>query len=228
MAVSKEKKQEILQDLISKFTQSKTVVFSGYRGLSVSGMSDLRTKLRETGSECKVAKKTLIQLAAKEINIDSIGDEIMQGPVAVTFSYEDEISGLKALFNFSKTNENLVLLGGIVDGKLVGTEEINQLAKLPGKEELYAKLLGSLNAPISGFVGISSNLISGFVRVLNGYKDTLPAEAVPTEAEAEAAPAVAEEAKIESEVKEDVKADSEMPAEESNATEEVKADESAA
>ncbi len=181
MAITKEKKKEILQDLVEKFSKSKTVVFSDYRGLDVSSISDLRGKLRETGSECKVAKKTLIKLAAKEQNLDDLGADIMEGPVAVTFSYEDELSGLKALFKFSKENENLKLLGGIIDGKVVGADEIIQLAKLPSKEELYAKMLGSLNAPISGFVGIMGNLLGGFVRVVNAYKDSLPAEAIETE-----------------------------------------------
>jgi len=176
MAITKEKKAEILQELIDKFGKSKTVVFSDYRGLDVSSISDLRGKLRESGSECKVAKKTLIKLAAKDQNLGELDASVMEGPVAVTFSYEDELSGLKVLFNFSKDNENLKLLGGIVDGKVVGAEEIIQLAKLPSKEELYAKLLGSLNAPISGVVGIMGNLIGGFVRVVSAYKDTLPEE----------------------------------------------------
>jgi large subunit ribosomal protein L10 len=189
MAITKEKKAEILQDLVDKFGRSKTVVFSDYRGLDVSSISDLRNKLREKGAEAKVAKKTLIKLAAKESNIGELGDDVMEGPVAVTFSYEDELSGLKVLFNFSKENENLKLLGGIIDGKIVSAEEIITLAKLPSKEELYAKFLGSLNSPVSGFVGVMGNLLGGFVRVVNAYKDTLPAEDAADEPIPEPTPA---------------------------------------
>ncbi len=76
------------------------------------------------------------------------------------------------------------LLGGVIDGKVVCPEVIQEYAKLPGREELLAKLIGSMNAPVSGTVGLLSNLIAGFVRVLDGYKDTLPAgDAAPVEAE---------------------------------------------
>lgn len=208
MAVTKQKKEEVLQELIDKFAKSKSVVFAGYRGLDVSSISDLRGKLREADAEMKVAKKTLIDLAAKDQKLE-IDPSFMEGPVAATFSYEDAMSGIKVLFNFAKENENLVLLGGVVDGKVVGPEVIQEYAKLPGREELLAKLIGSMNAPVSGTVGIFSNLIAGFVRVLNGYAEQKPAEeAAPTEAKAQSvatdepkeeakaseAPAAAEEA----------------------------------
>ena len=186
MAITKEQKTQILQDLVDKFGRSKAVVFSDYRGLDVSSISDLRNRLREKGAETKVAKKTLIRLAVKESNIGELGDEVMEGPVSVTFSYEDEMAGLKALFKFSKENENLKLLGGIINGKVVSAEEIIRLAKLPSHEELIAKFIGSINAPVSGFVGILSNLTSGLVRVLSAYKDSLPVEEAPAEPEAPA------------------------------------------
>jgi len=177
MAITREKKQEILKELIDKFSKSKSVIFSEYKGLNVSGISELRKRLRKQGAECKISKKTLIRLAAKKTNFGDLGDDMMTGPVAVTFCYEDELAGLQILFKFSKENENLKLLGGIIDGKILGTEEVLKLAKLPGRNELLAKLLGSMNAPISGFVGILGNLLGGFVRVLNAYKDKLPPDA---------------------------------------------------
>ncbi len=200
MAITKEQKDEILKGLIDKFSKSKSVIFADYRGLDVVSISDLRGRLREGGAECKVAKKTLISLAAKESNIEGLNEDVMQGPVAATFSYEDELAGLKILFKFSKENENLEILGGIIDGKIIGKDEAIQLAKLPSKEELYAKLLGSMNAPISGFVGTLSNVLGGFVRVVNAYKDSLPAEEVkaepaPEEKPADKTPDTAEEPK---------------------------------
>ncbi len=181
MAVTKQKKQEILQGLIDKFGKSKTVIFADYRGLDVSGMSQLRRSLRAEGSECKVAKKTLIELAAKEMKIEGVTQEVIPGPVAATFCYEDELSGIKILFNFAKENENLKLLGGVMDGKVVSADEINQLAQLPSKEELYAKFMGSINAPTSNFVGLLSNILGSFVRVVNAYKDTMPAEDIKSD-----------------------------------------------
>jgi len=177
MAVTKAQKAEILKDLVDKFSRSKTVVFAEYKGLTVSNISELRKRLREKGSECKVAKKTLMRLAAKETNFGDLGDDMMEGPVAATFCYEDELSGLQVLFKFSKEHENLRLLGGIVDGKTMNAADIIQLAKLPGRNQLLTMLLGSMNAPISGFVGILGGLLGSFVRVVNAYKDKLPPDA---------------------------------------------------
>jgi len=217
MAITKDQKTQILQDLVDKLGRSKAVIFSDYRGLDVSSISDLRNMLREKGAETKVAKKTLIRLAAKESNIGELGDEVMEGPVSVTFSYEDEMAGLKALFKFSKENENLKLLGGIINGKVVSAEEIIQLAKLPSHEELIAKFIGSINAPVSGFVGTLSNLVGGLVRALNAYKDSLPAE--PSSAPATETPeAPKEEPKAEAPVESETPPvpETEAPAEETS------------
>lgn len=216
MAITKQKKEDILKGLIEKFSKSKSVVFADYRGLDVAGISDLRNKLREGDAEMKVAKKTLIELAAKDQKIENIENAAMEGPVAATFSYEDPLSGIKALFKFSKDNENLKLLGGIIDGKVVSPEIIEQYAKLPSREELLAKFIGSINSPVSGFVGILGNVLGGFVRTLSAYKDTLPAEEVaPAKEESKAEEAPKEEASAEP------VAEAEVPAEAPEVKEEV-------
>ena len=208
MAITKEQKKEILQELVDKFGRSKSIVFSDYRGLDVASVSDLRNRLRAEGAETKVAKKTLIKLAAKESDIGELGSDIMEGPVSATFSYEDEMAGLKILFKFSKENKNLKLLGGVINGEVVGADEIIQLAKLPGREELLAKFIGSINAPVSGFVGVLSNLVGGFVRVLNAYKDSLPAvDSEPVETAEVEKEAPKEEPKAEEAVAEEKPAD---------------------
>lgn len=217
MAITKEQKQDVLRDLVDKFARSKSVIFSDYRGLDVASISSLRNQLREKNAETKVAKKTLMRLAAKENQIEDISKDLMEGPVSATFSYEDQLAGLKILFKFSKENENLKLLGGIIDGKVVSKEEVMQLAKLPGREELLAKLIGSMNAPVSGFVGILGNLLGGFVRVLNAYKETLPAEAAPSE------PVKAVEEATPAEVVEAPKEEAEAPAEATDPVAEIPA-----
>lgn len=204
MAITREKKGEILQDLVEKFGRSKSIVFADYRGLDVASISELRSELRKEGAEMKVAKKTLIGLAAKD-SVGELDKSIMEGPVVATFSYEDPLSGIRILFKFSKKNDNIKLLGGIIDGKMVGLNIIQQYAKLPSREELLAKFIGSINAPLSGFVGIGSSIIGGIVRALSAYKDTLPAT---TDKPAETAPAPAVEEKVE-EKAEDTPQDSE-------------------
>lgn len=192
MPVSKQQKDNILQKLVDKFGKSKSVVFADYRGLDVASLSDLRGRLRKADAELQVAKKTLMRIAGEKNNL-KFDKSIMEGPVAVTFSYEDAMSGIKVLFNFAKENDKLKLLGGVVDGKVVGPDVILEYAKLPGREELLAKLLGSMNAPVSGTVGLLNNLIAGFVRVLNAYKDKMPAEAVAEVKKEVKAPEVAQE-----------------------------------
>jgi large subunit ribosomal protein L10 len=209
MAITREKKGEILQDLVDKFGRSKSIVFADYRGLDVASISELRSDLRKEGAEMKVAKKTLIGLAAKD-SVGELDPATMEGPIVATFSYEDPLSGIRILFKFSKKNDNLKLLGGIMDGKMVGPEVIQQYAKLPSKEELLAKFIGSINSPLSGFVGIGSSLVGGIVRALSAYKDSMPAEATP------AKPEPAKE-----EPKEEVKAEAEAPAEEESPAEEA-------
>ena len=152
MPATKESKAIILQKLVDKFSRGKTVVFSGYRGLGVKGMSDLRKRLRATESEMQIAKKTLLRLAAKQNKLAELPDAVLEGPVATTFCYTDEFSGLQALYKFSKENEALTLLGGIMDGQVVDAETIIKYAKLPGKQELLTKLLWTMNGPIGAFV----------------------------------------------------------------------------
>src|SRR5690606_35501262 len=146
------------------------------------------TKLREKSAEMKIAKETLIDLAAQKSELGSIDLSFMEGPVSATCSYEDVMAGIKILFEYSKEHEELKLLAGVMEGKIVGPQVISEYAKLPSIEELLAKLLGSMNAPVSGCAGVMNNLVSGLVRVLNAYKETLPAsgEVVAEEKPAEA------------------------------------------
>lgn len=190
MSITKEEKKELLQELVEKFSRSKTVIFAGYRGLSVKGLSEVRRRLRGKDAEMKVGKKTLMRLAAKQNGIEGIDEKDMEGPVAATFSYQDHLAGLQILFKFSKENEHLKLLGGIIEGKPVDAATIKKYAQLPSREELLAKMLGSLKSPVSGFVGVLGNVLGGFVRVLAAYKDSLPVAAEPiTEAPVTEAPA---------------------------------------
>jgi len=173
MAVTKEQKSEILKGLVEKFGKSKSVVFAEYRGLDVSNLTNLRKELRGVKAEMKVAKKTLMDIAAKENKIEGLDASGMEGPVAAAFSYDDPLSGIKVIFKFSKTNDKLKILGGIIDGKIVSADVVKKYAKLPSREELLAKFMGSVQSPVSGFVGVLSNLMSGFVRVINSYKDKM-------------------------------------------------------
>lgn len=171
MAVSKAKKAEVLKELNDKFSRAKAVYFSGYRGIEVKKMTDLRKKMFASGVDYMVAKRTLIKLAAKNNNFGDVPDNIMDGPVAAVFSYDDVIKPAKLLFQFSKEAEKLELLGGYVDGKFITRAEAKVLAMLPSREELLAKLVGSMKSPITGFHGVLSGVMRKFVYALSAVRD---------------------------------------------------------
>ncbi|MBN1258274.1 50S ribosomal protein L10 [Candidatus Peregrinibacteria bacterium] len=176
MAVTKAKKSEILSELDEMFGKAKSIVFAANKGLSVKDASHLRGQLRKGKNEMKVAKKTLIRIAAEKHNIKDIDDAVMTGAVAAIFCYEDPLSGIKALFKFSKENEKLELLGGIMDGKVISADIVKRYAAIPSREELLAKMMGSMKSPVSGFVGVLSGTLGGFVRVLQAFNESRPAE----------------------------------------------------
>lgn len=171
MAISRLKKEEILAELVASFGSAKSIVFARNKGLSVKASTELRGKFREENITFKVAKKTLFKKAASENNLPELDLDLLEGAVGVATSQEDEVTPAKLIATFAKTNENLELVAGIVDGKFLGESEITELSKLPSKEELYGKLLGSMQAPLSGFVGIGNNLIGGLARCLDQIKD---------------------------------------------------------
>ena len=171
MAISKSKKNDILQELQQSFKEAKSVMFSKYSGISVSGFSKVRTALREQNVECRVAKKTLIKLAAKELGVEQLPEGSLEGPIAVIFSYEDELSGAKLIDKMSKDYSQLELTGGIMEGAAFGPAEAKAYAAIPSKEELYAKLLGSMRAPISGFHGVLHGTMRQFVGTLQAIAD---------------------------------------------------------
>jgi len=167
MPVTRQKKEEVLAELVQKFKDAKSVVFSENKGLSVFEMQELRGNLREKNAEIKIAKKTLIKLAAKEAGYDNIPDEIMTGAAGAVFSYDDIVAGAKTIYDYAKEHEALALLGGLLDGKVMDLKEANTLATIPSKEELLSKLVYILKSPISGFHGVLNNTLTGFVRVLD-------------------------------------------------------------
>ncbi len=172
MAKSKEQKAEILQTLKEKINDSKSIVFTSFDALGAIEGEELRQSLRAEGGEYYVAKKTLLDKVFSEKKIDNLNIKDFVGKVAIIFSYNDEVSGAKTLATFQKTHENKInFTGGVLEGKFLTSDEVNNLAKLPSKLELYAKITGSLNAPISGFVNCLSGNLRKLVYALNAIKE---------------------------------------------------------
>jgi large subunit ribosomal protein L10 len=173
MPKNKLQKQEILRNLSEKFKRSKSVVFAGFNALTVKDNENLRDQLRKENSEYYVAKKTLMNLAFKD-QISNLNVREMDGKLAAIFSYEDEIAPAKIIANFRKDKEKtdkIFFLGGILENKLLSKEEMEALSQLPSKPELYAKLVGSLNAPVSGFVNVLAGNLRGLVGVLKAISE---------------------------------------------------------
>ena len=115
--------------------------------------AELRKNLREAGVEYKVYKNTLVTLAAKELGLEGIV-EYLEGPVAIAFGYEDVTVAARVLNDFAKDHKKLELKAGIVEGVVYDTDKIKQLATIPSKEVLIAKLLGSIKSPIASFARV--------------------------------------------------------------------------
>jgi large subunit ribosomal protein L10 len=227
MAITRDQKTEILEELKQKFQEAKGVVFAQYSGLSVEDAQALRRGLRESNVDYKVAKKTLIKLAAKEMNYD-IPEGVMDGPIGVAFGFDDEIAAAQKVQEFAKKFDALSIMGGFMEGKAITAEVVIQLASIPSRDVLLAQMMGSMMSPLTGFVGIGNGVTGGFVRVLNAYREqreeggeTPPPAEEPKAEKAEAEePAAAEEAPAEEKTEEPAadepaKEAAEAPAEES-------------
>lgn len=148
MNKNRELKEAKVAEIKGKLEKAQAVILADYQGLTVEEDTQLRKNLRETGIEYKVYKNKLVLLAAKELGLEGIGT-YLEGPVAIAFSYEDVTAPARILNDFAKTHKKLELKAGIVEGQIFDTEKVIQLASIPSKEVLIAKLLGSIKAPLS-------------------------------------------------------------------------------
>jgi large subunit ribosomal protein L10 len=165
MALTKTQKEKIIKDLKDKISKQKAMIFIDFTGLKVKDLFNLRKKLKTADSELKVAKKTLMGIALKEAKL-KIDTKKMAGEIALVFGFKDEISSSKVLYQFSRENPNLKILGGFFENKFKEAEDIITLAQLPSREELLARLVGSIQAPITNFFYILQANIKGLIIVL--------------------------------------------------------------
>lgn len=155
-----------LKDLL---TSSKGVVLVDYCGLTVAEDTELRSKMREAGVKYMVAKNTFIRIAAQEAGIEGL-DAYLEHNTAVAFSAEDPVAPAKILNDFSKDHKALEIKAGVLDGKVIGLDEVKAVAELPSREKLLAKLVGSMQAPISGLVNVLQGTIRNFVYTLEAVR----------------------------------------------------------
>lgn len=166
---TKQQKEQLVADVSKKISESKSLVFADFKGLPVKDLSELKKELRATKSEWLVLKKTLLGIALKQASVDVDGRSL-EGQVSVTFS-PDEVSAAKVLAGFAKKNEKVRIVGGALGQKSLSIEEVQALAKLPNQDEMRAQLVGTLQAPVAGFVRALSGNLSGLVRTLQAVAD---------------------------------------------------------
>ena len=144
-----QKKEEVTK-LANKIKESKLVLLTDYRGINVEDVTKLRADLRKTNAEYSVIKNNIIRRALAEAGIDDLEEQLV-GPTAVITTTEDYLEPIKAIYNFTKDNDYYKIKGGVIDGKVMTSEEIITLAKLPSRETLLSMLAGGLLANISKF-----------------------------------------------------------------------------
>lgn len=169
-------KAATVEEIKAKLTSSSAVILSDYRGLTVKEMQDLRTKLREAGGDVKVYKNTLTELALRELALPDM-DEMLQGPTLFTFAVGDPVAPAKAIVDFARDHKQLEVKGGFIDRQVVGAQSVKALASLPSREQLVAKLLGTMNSPMSQFVRVLNGPAAAFARVLGAIAEQKQAAA---------------------------------------------------
>ena len=165
-----EEKKQIAENLHEKFSRSKVVIATDYKGLNVGAISDLRKKLREFEVEYRVVKNTLLERASKDTDAALIRDKF-KGPTAIALSYKDPVAPAKILVKFAETNKNLIIKAGVLNGKVLDFNSIKALSSLPAREVLLGQLLSAMNGVPASFVRTLCGVPKKFLYVLQAIKN---------------------------------------------------------
>lgn len=167
---TKQFKNEKIEHYKKQFENAKVAVVADYRGLSVEEITELRRGIQAQQGDLTVTKNTLCKVASKGTNFEAI-EQLMQGPTAVAFGFGDEVSPAKVLAKFIKENKKGEIIGAVLEGKVLNAQEAQKLASMPSKEELIAKILGSVNSPASGLVYSINGVMSALVRAIDAVRE---------------------------------------------------------
>jgi large subunit ribosomal protein L10 len=159
-------KEAIVTRLEGKLGRSEVVLFADYRGLKVSEITELRERLRQAGAEFQVVKNTLTRLAARRVGLEGT-EAFLVGPTAITVSEQEGAAPARVLQEFARDHKALELKGGLLRGRVLTVDQVKNLAELPGREELLARLVGHTQAPLAGAVGVLQALLRNLVYVLD-------------------------------------------------------------
>jgi large subunit ribosomal protein L10 len=173
LALTRQEKEQMLQEYSDKLQRAQVLIWADYRGTTVPQVQDLRGQLRTVGAEEMVVKNTLMRLALEQAGLP-VPSDVMAGPSAVTFVYDDVAAATKVVTGFASANERAFhIKGGMAGGKVIGVEDVTALTTLPSYEVLLARVLGGIQAPISGLVGTLAAVMRGLMNVLNARAEQL-------------------------------------------------------
>ncbi len=175
MALSKEKKQEIIDQVAGFLEDTKITVLAHYDGVSVQAIQDLRRQVRDSGTRVRVIKNNLfVKALDKDSKYKDIERSVIQGQLFFAFNPSDEVAPAQALAAFAKSGQKIEFVGAIADdGSFVGADDVKAMASLPTKEQLRGQLVGIIGAPLSGFVGVVRGNISSLLGILNNRAESL-------------------------------------------------------
>jgi len=172
LAISRERKEQLVAELNELLSRSSVVVLSDYRGLTASQMSELRDKLRPSGSKLTVAKNSLMRRSLAESKLPEL-DALLEGPTAVSFisgAYGEPLREMKA---FADETEMLKIKGGLLGDRVLSAGDVQVLVDLPATDVLRAQVLGSVQSPVSGLVGVLDSVLRGLLYVLSAKADQM-------------------------------------------------------
>jgi len=175
MALSHEKKEAIVNDLVEKFSSTKITVMASYTGLTVQEAQELRKAANENGTVLLIVKNRLVKVAMSKVEaLKDVETSNLEGQLMYAFNENDEVAPAQTLANFAKNHPAIDLKGAFDSaGETMDEAQVKQLASLPSKEQLRGQLVGTIAAPLSGFVNVLSGNLRGLVNVLNARKEEL-------------------------------------------------------
>lgn len=175
MALSRDKKEAVVDDLAELLSSSKLTVVAKYQGTPVKSMQQLRNMAKSEGTKVRVAKNRLFKRALEaNPNFSSAESDFLRGQLLYAFNAEDEVAPARVLADFAKTNPQIEFVAGLtIEGQLLDGAALSVLASLPTKQVLRAQLIGAISSPVSGFMNVLSGNLRGLINVFNAHAKSL-------------------------------------------------------
>jgi len=172
LSLTRQQKEDLVAHYTEKLENSQAAILIDYRGLTVADITELRNKVRPLGGEIQVIKNTLAKISMQQLGIE-VPEQMLIGPTALALCQEDIASTAKALMQFAKNSENLTVKGGLLGGRMISVDDVHRLSVLPTREALLARVVGGIQAPIGGLVGVLGGPLRSLAYVLQARANQL-------------------------------------------------------